>query len=333
MIFWLGIAGIGFSAFAAWRRHSAALALVVVMWAALWLPWARIDRAAFQYHVYASLPFLVLALAYFLAELWHGASMRVWFLARVAGALGILAIPLLWLFRTPLCILAGTAVAHPDGVACASEVTRTARLSESGVAALLLVAVGAGFAGFLGWRAARSGARSRQPDGDSQTLWLGALLVVALLTLGGVVAAFLFLDSSSSTPVTLTSDVLALMGLVVMAVPAWLVMRARDARRYVIAAATLSVLWLIVWYPNIAGLPLPSEFAHLYQGLLPTWNWDFQFAVNTDPAVDGSTIDATTAVVGIVTIVLIAGVGMAARRWRRPAPIAAQNDGDSSAEA
>ena len=88
VVFWLGIAGIGFSAFAAWRRHSVALALVVVMWAALWLPWARIDRAAFQYHVYASLPFLVLALAYFLAELWHGASLRVWFLARVAGALG-----------------------------------------------------------------------------------------------------------------------------------------------------------------------------------------------------------------------------------------------------
>ena len=93
------------------------------------------------------------------------------------------------------------------------------------------------------------------------------------------------------------------------------------------------MLWLIVWYPNIAGLPLPSEFAHLYQGLLPTWNWDFQFAVNTDPAVDGSIIDASTAVVGLVTIMLVAGVGVAARLWSRPAPVVAQNDGDSSTEA
>ena len=33
---------------------------------------ARIDRAAFQYHYYTALPFVVLALAYFIAEIWHG---------------------------------------------------------------------------------------------------------------------------------------------------------------------------------------------------------------------------------------------------------------------
>ena len=65
---------VGFSAWAAWHRRSLALTMVVVMWAAMWLPWARIDRATFQYHVYASLPFMVVALAYFLGELWHGAG-------------------------------------------------------------------------------------------------------------------------------------------------------------------------------------------------------------------------------------------------------------------
>ena len=39
-----------------------------------WMPWSRIDRATFQYHYYTSLPFLLIALAYFLAELWHGPS-------------------------------------------------------------------------------------------------------------------------------------------------------------------------------------------------------------------------------------------------------------------
>ena len=72
VIFWMGLAGMAFSAWAAWRRRSLSLAIVVIMWLAMWLPWARIDRATFQYHVYASLPFLVLALAYLLAELWHG---------------------------------------------------------------------------------------------------------------------------------------------------------------------------------------------------------------------------------------------------------------------
>ena len=178
VVFWMGIAGMGFSAWAAWRRRSLALALVVIMWAAMWLPWARVDRAAFQYHVYASLPFMLLALSYFLAELWHGPGARTWFLARAAAALAIVAVPLLWLLRTPLCILAGTAEAHPTGVACASEVTRTAQLSQGGVTAILVLAVGAGVAGYLVWRAGR--AASRHPDDGGQGLWLVAVVIVAL---------------------------------------------------------------------------------------------------------------------------------------------------------
>ncbi|HZW01661.1 MAG TPA: phospholipid carrier-dependent glycosyltransferase, partial [Candidatus Deferrimicrobium sp.] len=81
VIFWLGMAAMGFASWAAWRRRSLSLTLLVILWAALWLPWARIDRATFQYHIYASLPFAVLALGYFLAELWHGPSPRTWFLA------------------------------------------------------------------------------------------------------------------------------------------------------------------------------------------------------------------------------------------------------------
>ena len=50
---------------------------------AQWLPWARIDRATFQYHYYTSVPFLLMALAYFLAELWHGPSQT--HVARGAG--------------------------------------------------------------------------------------------------------------------------------------------------------------------------------------------------------------------------------------------------------
>jgi hypothetical protein len=317
VIFWLGLAGMGFSAWMAWRRRSLALTAVVIMWAALWLPWARIDRATFQYHVYASLPFMITALAYFLAELWHGPGRRTWLLARVAGALAIVAVPLLWLLRTPVCILSGTAVAHPNGAACASQVTRIAQLSEGGVAALLLLGVGAGSAAFLLWRAARAPASGVTAQGS----YAARLVMVGLLTLGGVVAALLLLDTTSTTGLTLSSDVLALLALVVLAIPAWVVLHARDPRRFVLGVLAAALLWLLVWYPNLSGLPLPDDLAHLYQGLLPTWNWDFQFAVNTDPAVDGGVIGLGTLVVAAVAVVFVAAAATAAWRWgRAPAP-------------
>ena len=74
----------------AFKRRSLALTLIAIGFAAQWIPWARIDRAAFQYHYYTALPFVVLALAYFIAELWHGASRHTWALARVAAALAII---------------------------------------------------------------------------------------------------------------------------------------------------------------------------------------------------------------------------------------------------
>ena len=63
-----------FVAWQAYKRRSLALGLVFVAFACQWLPWARIDRATFQYHYYAALPFLLIALAYFLAELRNGPS-------------------------------------------------------------------------------------------------------------------------------------------------------------------------------------------------------------------------------------------------------------------
>ena len=39
----------------------------------------------------------------------------------------------------------------------------------------------------------------------------------------------------------------------------------------------------IVFYPNIAALPMPSTIFNAYQGFLPTYLYPFQFPVNTDP--------------------------------------------------
>jgi hypothetical protein len=321
VVFWLGLPAMAFCAWKAWQRRSLSLTLLVILWAALWMPWARIDRATFQYHVYASLPFLVLALAYLLAELWHGPSLRTWFMARAAAALAILGPLLLWLLRTPLCILAGTAEAHAGGATCATEVTRTAQLSQGGMAAMLVLVMGAAIALAIAWWAARRAARARRradnapaPSSATTMAWL---VVVLLLTLAGVAASVAFLDTTTTTPLTLTSDVISLVLLVPFAVLAWLVLRARDPRRFVLGVVAAALAWLVLFYPNLSGLPMPADLASLYQGLLPTWNWDFQFAVNTDPAVVGSAIDAGTLAVGAFALVVAALAALAAQRWER----------------
>jgi hypothetical protein len=131
------------------------------------------------------------------------------------------------------------------------------------------------------------------------------------------VAALVLLDTTTTTSVTLSSDLLALLGLAVLALPAWLVLRARDPRRFVLGVTGAALLWLLLFYPNLSGLPMPTDLATLYQGLLPTWNWDFQFAVNMDPATGGGLVDAVTLVVAAVSVVAVVGVALVARRWGR----------------
>ena len=104
------------------------------------MPWARIDRAAFQYHYYTALPFVVLALAYLAAELWHGPSRRTWAWVRLAGALAIVAPAAMWLFSRPLCRLVGVGTSTQLAGVPGAHPRLPADLSEA--AALLLVVAG-----------------------------------------------------------------------------------------------------------------------------------------------------------------------------------------------
>ena len=115
---WLEIPAIAFVAWQAFKRSSLGLGLILIGFILQWVPWMPIDRATFQYHYYTSLPFLVIALAYFLAELWHGASRRTWLLARVSAALVVLGPGLLWAFKGPLCDYVRVNVANPGSGAC-----------------------------------------------------------------------------------------------------------------------------------------------------------------------------------------------------------------------
>jgi hypothetical protein len=330
VLFWLAVPAVAWTAWQAWRRRSLALTLVVLALACQWLPWVRIDRATFQYHVYTSLPFAFLALAYFLAELWHGPDRRTWMLARVAAALAILGPAILWLGKAPLCIVAGTARVAPNSQACGS-VAGSLVISERIAASLLILAAGAVAAWWqLGQReqdvghpaagddVEGTGAADDGQPGDSARTGPSSIgdrvrdswLLVA--TIAVTVVALVVAQSRFSEAAVITAQlgsvgplVIAVIVGVLLAVPAWLALVARDPRRFVVGVLVAAGLWFVLFYPNVSALPLPGIIVNAYQGLVPTWIYDFQFAVNLDPP-------SNTTVLGRESLLLVAMIGIAA---------------------
>ncbi len=148
---------------------------------------------------------------------------------------------------------------------------------------------------------------------------MAVVLIGAVVALVGAVA--LTSDTERFT-FQLSANELGLLSLLVLLAPAWIVLRARDARRFALGLVTASVLFLLIWYPNLSGLPLPNGLATAFQGLLPTWTYDFQFAVNQDPPVPGGFVDLASLVVLLITGIGVVVVMLAARVWRRrPDPL------------
>jgi hypothetical protein len=278
VIWWFGIAGLVFASIMAFRRRSLGLALIAVGFAAQWVPWARIDRAAFQYHYYTALPFVVLALAYLVAELWHGASRRTWALARIAGAAAVVAPALLWLFSRPLCGLVGVTIVNPGSQACPAVIpefvltVRTAVLL--GVVAIAALTLGRGV-----WNLGRP-----QDGGDGaagSTASIRSLVITGVAVGLAFAGASLLPDSRILTWPRIPVEPIALLALLPLAYLAAQVLAARDARRFVVGLGVAAVAWFVIWYPNISALPLPSTVVNAYQGVIPTYLYAFQFPVNT----------------------------------------------------
>ena len=331
---WLSIPALAFVAWQAFRRRSLALALVGIMVASLWLPWARIDRAAFQYHYYTALPFVLLALAYFVAEIWHGPTRRTWLLARAAAAGAVLAPVALWLFRGPLCAIVDVERANPGSQACTQPAALPIALTLQAVGLIAVIAV-AGIA--LVWqllgvdRAMRRGAAADQTHPAIVRIWL---------TLGGGVvalaAAALFLPA---TPLVETGGVpgelLALLLLGILGPLAWVVVRAASPRRFAVGLVLAACFVFVLFYPNVSGLPLPSAVYNWYQGLLPTWLYPFQFPVNVDPPVSVSLLGPWPVLL-FAAVMLAAGfVAYSAWVWRLALAErrAEDDDGDPGAAA
>ncbi len=312
VIWWLGIVAMGFVSWQAFRRRSLSLAVVVIAFAAMWLPWARIDRVVFQYHYYTALPFVVLALAYLLAELWHGASRRTWLLARLAAGGAIVLPAVMWLFKAPLCWFVGVERVYESSPACVGNpgnlVVTTRVLAIVVILAVTVVVIG--------WQLLhldRPDARG-QEDPRRRLVILVATAIGAALLLALV--PNLVGDAVIISMQGIPSELIALGVLVPLGLAASLVLTARDARRFVAGTLVAAVTFFVVLYPNIAALPLPAAVVNAYQGLLPTYLYPFQFPVNTDPSAAAPILGLEPATLFLALLVAVVVVGYSAWVWR-----------------
>jgi 4-amino-4-deoxy-L-arabinose transferase-like glycosyltransferase len=278
VIWWLGVPALVFVAIMAFRRRSLALALIAIGFAAQWVSWARIDRAAFQYHYYTALPFVLLALAYLAAELWHGASRRTWLAVRLAGAAAVIAPAAMWLLSRPLCGFVGVQDVNPGSQACPAlipDLVITLRVA----ALLAVVAVGA----YVLSRAL--GALGR--DTDAAAGGVGRSLRTPVIGTVAVAIGFVVVALLADTPILtlrgIAVEPIALLVILPLLYLAGQIFAARDAHRFVVGIVVAAVGWFAVAYPNIAALPLPSTMVNAYQGLLPTYLYAFQFPVSKAP--------------------------------------------------
>jgi hypothetical protein len=337
-LWWMAIFAMAFLFWQAFKRRSLGLTLIAVAFLWQWLSWARIDRASFQYHFYTALPFFLLALAYFLAELWHGPSRRTWLLARVAAATALLFPTAVWALKSPLCGLARVSTSDYFGnTACGTstgDVRVDIRIFLIGavlVAALAVLAL-------LLLRLER-----RQARGEEDRAW--ALQLLVPVAIAGVLLLWLGQNAPQDTlfEAALPSDLIILVLLPILAVLAAIALNAQNPRRFVLGVCSVAVLAFIALYPNLSALPMPNAIMGVYNGLLPTWLYGFQFSVNLQQAVNIKLVDATSLSYTALALAVAGIAGWAAwerrvvlgyRRAGRPGSGAAQAaDGGAGAAA
>jgi hypothetical protein len=313
VLWWLSIPAMGFVAYQAFRRRSTALGLVAIGFACQWLAWARIDRAAFQYHYYTSLPFLILALGYFLAELWNGPSRRTWLLARVSAGIAVLAPFGLWLFHRPLCGFVRVTDVNPGSQACPTLIPDLALTPRA-----LVIAAVVGIGVLLLVRLLLSLDEEDESGGGLRDKLKNAAIVAVGVSAALGVATVVFRDGAVMHLFGVPVEPIALVVTLALTPVAAVVLTARDAHRFVVGAFAAIGFWFIAWYPNIAALPLPSNLHNAFQGLLPTYVYPFQFPVSTlnRSGAGPNLLDVRVAALLATLIVVAVVVGYSAWTWR-----------------
>ncbi|HEX5241578.1 MAG TPA: phospholipid carrier-dependent glycosyltransferase [Candidatus Limnocylindrales bacterium] len=311
---WLAIPAVGFVMWQAYKRRSLALGLILVGFLVQWISWARIDRASFQYHYYTAIPFLLAMLAYFLAELWHGPSWRTWMLARIAGAAVVLGPFGLWLLNRPLCGIAQVDVMNPGSSACPTlipDLTLSPQLVGVavvvGLAAILLLRL---FLSPLPPDEAGPGSALRE-----RMLRAGAIALVMAVAYAAITV---FVPTTSAIHLSAVPvEPIALIVEIALLPVAAFVATARDSRRFVLGLLAAIGLWFVVWYPNISALPLPNGLTNVYQGLLPSYLYPFQFWSNTATRGGGPPIFSAFDLAMLVVVAgLAAAIAYSTWSWR-----------------
>lgn len=332
VLWWLAIGAMAFACWQAFKRRSLPLALIAIAFFWQWLSWSRIDRASFQYHFYTALPFFLAALAYFLAELWHGPSRRTWLLARAMAVAACLLPGVLWLLKPELCGLArvdetgNTYSQYVCGAATGDVVIET-RIAMIGV---VLVVSLAALAAIL-WRLER-----RQDQGYEDRNWVIQLVVPVVIA--GAILWWIGQEGPRTTlfSASLPSDMLAIVFIVVGVLLAVGAAMVTNPRRYVLGVCGVAVIVFVALYPNLSALPMPQAITGIYNAILPTWMYGFEFKVNMQPALSVPLISMNTATTALLAIVVAAIAGWAAweRRlvlgYRQAQPLEAGPGGDGN---
>jgi hypothetical protein len=305
VLWWLAIPGMAFVCWQAFKRHSLGLGLIAIAFFWQWLSWARIDRAAFQYHFYTALPFFLLGLAYFLAELWHGPSRRTWLLARIAAVAAAMVPAALWVAKYPLCGLARVDTTNYFGNTACGSVTGTLTV-DTRTFLIALVLVGA--LAVLALTLVRIERRASQ-EGEEGRAWILEMIIPVALA-GGLI---LWLGANGPRDVifqaALPPDLLALVMAVLGVCLGLLAITARDSRRLVLGICIFAVVAFALLYPDLSALPMPNLLLNVYDAILPTWFYGFQFADNLQASSTVSLIGGAAIVVSIsaLFVALLAG--------------------------
>ena len=301
-LWWMAIVAMAFVCWQAFKRRSLGLTLIAVAFFWQWLSWSRIDRAAFQYHFYTALPFFLLALAYFLAELWHGPSRRTWLLARVSAAAALLFPAAVWLLKYPLCGLARVSTSDYFGNSICGSGTGDVRVETRVLLiAVVLVAALAALA-YLLWRLER-----RQNAGQEDHLWI--LQLLAPVGVAGVLLWWLGQNGPRDVifQAALPSDGIVLVLLPILAILAFVALTAVNPRRFVLGVCAFAVAVFVALYPNLSALPMSNTIISVYNALLPTWFYGFQFSVNLQESAPVKVVGTWSVVLTLLTL-LVAGL-------------------------
>jgi cytochrome bd-type quinol oxidase subunit 2 len=150
-----------------------------------------------------------------------------------------------------------------------------------------------------------------------QKLRTAAIAAIGV-SLGFVAASVLFSDEPLIASHNIPVEPIALVVTLALLPLAAFVATARDARRFVAGILVAIVGWFIVWYPNIAALPLPQALSNAYQGFLPTYVYPFQFPVSTiDRTVAGPSLFALQPALLLLALTGVSLIiGYAAWIWR-----------------